>query len=251
MAETNKRKQTHQEFKVVKKNKRGNIIIIEINNISSIQRNIKQFEKQIIEQNKLLSSEYRKEVIKYMNAGNLDEANRIIKLSLYLNDSFSKFLEFRLMILSKRGIKDIIEYMGLNKDNKYIQIYIYGFFIRVLYMNHVMNNKVEQIFGCKCSLLTAIKYLELSANQNLYRAQYKLGNIYIEGELIPQDTKKGFEYIKKSAEQKYRKATEKLALCYTNGIGVERDITKGREYFELSLNLSNLDDDILSIIWIF
>jgi len=60
-----------------------------------------------------------------------------------------------------------------------------------------------------------VVWLKKSAKQNFANAQYKLGQLYLEGKHIRRDRSKGIDLIAKAAEQNYTPAMVKLAEIAT------------------------------------
>ena len=65
--------------------------------------------------------------------------------------------------------------------------------------------------------------LRASAEAGDASAQRNLGNMYANGEGLPQDYAEAFKWTRKAAEQGYAEAQFKLALCYGVGEGVPQD----------------------------
>ncbi len=71
--------------------------------------------------------------------------------------------------------------------------------------------------------VTALKELELSAEQGDARAQYNLGSMYYNGEGITRNYKEAFKWFRKASEQGNASAQYKLGVMYYEGKGVTRD----------------------------
>ncbi|WP_414500217.1 MULTISPECIES: tetratricopeptide repeat protein [unclassified Zymobacter] len=83
----------------------------------------------------------------------------------------------------------------------------------------------------------AVKYLLESAQDGLAVSQLKLGELFLDGELLEKDEKKSFLWIKNAAENKNYKAMKYLSKYYFSGTGIERNDSLGFHW------LSKLYDD--------
>ncbi|GET02861.1 kinase-like domain-containing protein [Rhizophagus clarus] len=77
-----------------------------------------------------------------------------------------------------------------------------------------------------------VHYIQKAAESGYKIAQYKLGNVYKEGEDTEKDERKAFEYYKKSAEQGHVNAKFQLGYCYDKGIGTDINKIKAFELYE-------------------
>ena len=71
-----------------------------------------------------------------------------------------------------------------------------------------------------------IHYYSLSANQNYSKAQYNLGIIYYNGELVPQNIDKAIHYLSLSANQNNSDEQNNLGLIYYEGEFVQNNVNK-------------------------
>jgi uncharacterized protein len=77
----------------------------------------------------------------------------------------------------------------------------------------------------------AVRWYQLSAEQDCSRGQYYLGLCYIEGEGVEKDEEKGLDLIRRAADQDYSLAVYDLAGLYARGIGEPR--SRGDQPLEL------------------
>jgi len=59
-----------------------------------------------------------------------------------------------------------------------------------------------------------LKYLKIAANRNHMESIYKLGRVYLDGELVKKDYKKGMSYIEFAHQNKNNEATKYLCNAY-------------------------------------
>ena len=69
----------------------------------------------------------------------------------------------------------------------------------------------------------AMRMFRLLAEQGDSAAQYNLGNMYYNGQGVPQDFKKAIKWYRKSAEQGNILGQSNLGLMYATGRGVPQD----------------------------
>ena len=62
---------------------------------------------------------------------------------------------------------------------------------------------------------TAYRFFRLSAEQGLAQAQYNLGQMYYDGQGVPQDYKEAVKWYRLSAEQGYIAAQYNLGTMYS------------------------------------
>jgi TPR repeat protein len=83
-------------------------------------------------------------------------------------------------------------------------------------------------------LKQAIKFWELAGDKypkgNL-AAQLRLGGSYDRGKGIPKDPKKAFYWYRLAAEQGFASAQFNLGVFYSNGLGVEQDYKKALKWY--------------------
>lgn len=77
-------------------------------------------------------------------------------------------------------------------------------------------------------------FFTLAANQNVREAQYYLGVIYYNNELVKQDINMSLYYFKLAASQNHKQAQYNLGIIYWDGIFVEKNIKKSLFYYECS-----------------
>jgi len=72
-----------------------------------------------------------------------------------------------------------------------------------------------------------------AADQGNRKAQYALGDMYLNGELGDVDKAKGATYFKQSADNGHMGAQTKMGELYADGVGVKRDIAQSIRYYTL------------------
>lgn len=77
-----------------------------------------------------------------------------------------------------------------------------------------------------CSHQPDFKDLKHLAESGDAGAQAKLGELYVEGQVVPQDYKKAFEWYSKAANQGNSEAQNNLGAMYALGQGVEQNYKK-------------------------
>ena len=80
----------------------------------------------------------------------------------------------------------------------------------------------------------ALRWYRLSAEQGDALAQYNLGNMYREGQGVPQDYKEAVKWYRLSAEQGFASAQYNLGVMYEIGQGVLQDYALAHMWFNLS-----------------
>ncbi len=78
---------------------------------------------------------------------------------------------------------------------------------------------------------SGLKWLVLSAEQGFADALYELGNIYDEGEIVPQDISKAKESYAQAIERGCKKAILNLAAVDFRTLAIEADQTNDRKAF--------------------
>ena len=66
-------------------------------------------------------------------------------------------------------------------------------------------------------------------SQNYFASKYQLGFMYLDGEGVAKDEKKGFEYLSQDKEIFDEDVLFRLGECYFYGRGTEKDKEKARE----------------------
>lgn len=90
--------------------------------------------------------------------------------------------------------------------------------------------------------LGGMYYLSFSEAQ--IEAQIRIGDMYYEGEGVPQDYKEALIWYRRAAEQGSSEAQEKIGLMYYIGFGVPQDYKKS--YAWLNIAASQGDADVIS-----
>ena len=80
-----------------------------------------------------------------------------------------------------------------------------------------------------------------AADQGHALAQAALGALYLQGIAVPKDEAKGFEWVQKSAVQGYGIAQFALGLAYANGRGVPQNFILAYTWFNLAAESGNMD----------
>ena len=81
---------------------------------------------------------------------------------------------------------------------------------------------------------TAYKLWLPLAEQGDAKAQYNLGQMYYEGQGVPQDHKEAVKWYRLAAEQGFAKAQHNLGTMYDEGIGVPQDYKEAVRWYRLS-----------------
>jgi TPR repeat protein len=70
-------------------------------------------------------------------------------------------------------------------------------------------------------------------------AQFYLGTLYMDGELVGYDQAKGIRWLSASADQNYPPALNRLGAAYALGRGVPEDDVRGTEYYRRAADLGD------------
>jgi TPR repeat protein len=85
-------------------------------------------------------------------------------------------------------------------------------------------------------------FYTFAANEGEPYAQYKLGCIYLDGQLIPQNIPTGFQWLQKSVEQHCAEAQCYLGIIHLHGLfGIEPDPQTAVQWFRLASKQRNDD----------
>ena len=84
--------------------------------------------------------------------------------------------------------------------------------------------RYEKGINIEENIIEAIKWYQLSANQDYEPAQYVLGNIFFYGKGVEKDFKEAVKWYKKAAENGNAVCQDLLAFMYLNGEGVEKNV---------------------------
>lgn len=87
----------------------------------------------------------------------------------------------------------------------------------------------------------AVFWLTKAANMGNMDAQLKLGQMYLEGQGVPQDDDIAFVWIRKSAEQEHEWANYDLGMMYLEGRGVSQNDEEAAACFMKGARLGDLD----------
>ena len=88
---------------------------------------------------------------------------------------------------------------------------------------------LDAVRNSKYSESEALKYLEKKAKEGNPYAQFSYGSYYADFEFWPYDSRKAFYWFSKADEKNHHAALNNLALMYIFGNGVKKDVKKGRE----------------------
>ena len=72
------------------------------------------------------------------------------------------------------------------------------------------------------------------AEQGDGEAQYRLGDMYLSGEGVPQDYVEAVRWFRLAAEQGYAEAQDKLGAMYMDGQGVPQDYAEAARWYLLA-----------------
>ncbi len=76
-----------------------------------------------------------------------------------------------------------------------------------------------------------IEWLEKAANQGVMEAQFNLGLTYLQGGDVPQDFEKAKTWLEKAAAQGNDRSQYNLGIVYYQGLGTKVDYEKAMELF--------------------
>ena len=86
---------------------------------------------------------------------------------------------------------------------------------------------------------TALRLMRPLANQGLAGAQYNLGQMYLQGQGVPQDNAEGAKWYRLAANRGYALAQYNLGVMYAKGSGVPQDDAEAMKWFRLAANQAN------------
>jgi TPR repeat protein len=87
----------------------------------------------------------------------------------------------------------------------------------------------------------AMEYFHEAAYKGDASAQYWLGHLYHQGNILERDAEKSLVYLNSAMQQNHPGSIFYLALMYKNGDGVEQDTRMFEEYFQKSVELNHAD----------
>ena len=70
-------------------------------------------------------------------------------------------------------------------------------------------------------------------------AQYNIGVMYYEGQVVEQDFKEAIKWYRRAAEGNHSHAQCNLGVMYANGVGVKRDSTEAVKWYRMSVKQNN------------
>jgi len=86
---------------------------------------------------------------------------------------------------------------------------------------------------------TALRWYKLAADQGDANAQSKLARIYYDGKLVPQDYATAFNLYKLAAEQGLVVAQHNLGWMYSEGYSVPQDYVRAHMWMNLAASLGH------------
>lgn len=86
------------------------------------------------------------------------------------------------------------------------------------------------------STLDLVSDITKSALDNKVEAQFKLANIYYDGQLVEPDDKQAFGWYFEAAKNSHSYSMLMTGYMYCRGIGVEKDINKANKWLEKTTN---------------
>eukprot|EP01091_Cochliopodium_minus_P006082 TRINITY_DN15962_c0_g1_i1.p1 TRINITY_DN15962_c0_g1~~TRINITY_DN15962_c0_g1_i1.p1 ORF type:complete len:453 (-),score=108.50 TRINITY_DN15962_c0_g1_i1:10-1368(-) len=108
----------------------------------------------------------------------------------------------------------------------------------ILQYDSVAMNNLGLIYETLGDFEQALKYYNMSVNQNYPTALYNMGCLYDSGSCgVEIDTKIAFEHFQKAANLGEASAISNLAIYYQNGIAVEKNMEKALEYYHQAAEL--------------
>lgn len=81
---------------------------------------------------------------------------------------------------------------------------------------------------------TAASFFLKAANQGDAEAQFSLGNMYAEGQGVPQDEYQAASWFRKAAEQGFKPAQVNLGVMYAQGQGVAQNMVESHKWFNIA-----------------
>lgn len=88
----------------------------------------------------------------------------------------------------------------------------------------------------------AFRYFVIGANAGCTDAAWVVAYLYIIGEIVPQNIKKGIRLMEKECKRNNISALSYMAKCYEFGLYVQPDKEKAIKYY-LKIKMSNLNKD--------
>ena len=117
----------------------------------------------------------------------------------------------------------------------------------------VLTHTLERVKSFEGSLPTAetappekaiIDSYAYAAQQGNAIAQFKLGQLFLDGELLEQNNRKALTWFTASAEQGLIQAQLLLSSMYLQGIGTDKDLLMARKWFEIAISLSERIEEL-------
>ena len=84
-----------------------------------------------------------------------------------------------------------------------------------------------------------MKNKDMSTQPSDAKEQYDLGNMYVRGQGVVQDSEQAFKWFTKSAEQGNQYAQGSLGMMYDNGVGVPQDYDQAIKWYTKSAEQGN------------
>jgi len=80
--------------------------------------------------------------------------------------------------------------------------------------------------------LAAVRFIQEAARQGFARAEYSLGLMHEQGQLVPRSAEEAATWYRRAAEQGDAKAQYRLGTLYYKGLGLPRDDAAAIEWFQ-------------------
>lgn len=95
--------------------------------------------------------------------------------------------------------------------------------------------------GVERNHVEALKWFQMSANNDNVNAQYVVGNMYLHGLGITNDSYQSFFWRKKAADNRQPFAAYEVAEMYMSGLGIQKNMAEARKYYQqfIDANISN------------
>jgi len=157
------------------------------------------------------------------------KAFRLLKKSSKLNHKES---QYELALLYKNGtgttknVKKARQLLSKAVSNGYIKARVV---LRELLVGENKNQKFKAVNG-QYNFSADSAFTVAAKNGNL-DAQYKLGLMYIEGEVSQRDPAEGLDWLRRAAEQDHLIAQLKLADLLYKGIQLDRDYAESARWY--------------------
>ena len=105
--------------------------------------------------------------------------------------------------------------------------------------NYQLGQIYLQGLGVQADETKAAKFYKLAAENDYVRAQYRLGRLYHKGMGVDRDEKTAYDWFRKAAKQGYSKAQCATAIHLAKGLGVTKDYVQAYAWMLLANKSQN------------